>query len=473
MIPLDFTQYVIGGATKAVPGNSSIISKVVTDASEEIFFSGLFDPLSSATFDRLEAHCQESAVSIAQTQPVEYCGTAADDATVGTVAWTNPTDAQGNTPATSADASIPQSSISHYLKCTNFGFSVPSAATITGITVTAYQSTGGTNQPCDSTIKLVQAGTISGNNLADSNNWSAAGAEKSWGGATELWGLSLSSSDIENSGFGVAISATWPVAGTGVFEIFYVKITVHYTVPVTREWAMRALVQAEPEYCGTAADDATVGTVAWTNPTDAQGNTDATTTAALDSAEESHYLKCTNFGFSIPATADVIGIKVDADTTGSSAEIFDGTVKLVVGGSIVGDNQESAVSWSGGLRSWGADNSLWGNTITAANVNASTFGVALSAESTADTKTAAVKSVAVTVWYRANETLFSETLTLTAGTTITAIKIFTDIFSGGDFVNPKAPLELLYLLSINGTTTATITVAPTGCLFSAIGRYDE
>lgn len=74
-------------------------------------------------------------VVMASTLGPNGTGTGADDASVGTITWSNPGNitASDNTYATNLTGCI--TSVSHYLKATNFGFSVPAGATITGITV--------------------------------------------------------------------------------------------------------------------------------------------------------------------------------------------------------------------------------------------------------------------------------------------------------------------------------------------------
>lgn len=53
---------------------------------------------------------------------------------------------------------------------------------------------------------------------------------------------------------------------------------------------------------GTLADDAAVGTVAWSNPSNAASSNDSYATAS-GAGGTTHYLKATNFGFAIPAGA--------------------------------------------------------------------------------------------------------------------------------------------------------------------------
>ena len=50
----------------------------------------------------------------------------------------------------------------------------------------------------------------------------------------------------------------------------------------------------------TTVDDATVGTVAWTNPNNAQVSDGIFAVFVPSGAKRSHYLLATNFGFSIP-----------------------------------------------------------------------------------------------------------------------------------------------------------------------------
>jgi hypothetical protein len=61
------------------------------------------------------------------------------------------------------------------------------------------------------------------------------------------------------------------------------------------------------------ADDATVGTVAWILPDRAKAHDTLRTSADIDGLKTSHYLKATNFGFSIPAGAIINGIVVEIE----------------------------------------------------------------------------------------------------------------------------------------------------------------
>lgn len=127
------------------------------------------------------------------------------------------------------------------IKATNFGFAIPTDATITGIRVTARHSVDN-DIPFNITrthrLRLVKAGTIQstlrtiegiqdpyGNPVYTVDN------EPSSGSTTELWGTTWTPADINNSGFGVAYS---PYVYRGYVQHWltdFIRITVFYTTP--------------------------------------------------------------------------------------------------------------------------------------------------------------------------------------------------------------------------------------------------
>ena len=154
-------------------------------------------------------------------------GTFTDDATVGTVSISNPSNvaSSDNSYATSI---LLLSQVSHYCKATNFGFLIPSDATVTGITVTIERSTTVIASLIDNSVKIVKGGTISGNEKATGANWPNSDANAIYGSSTDTWGLTWIPADINASNFGVAISVNASLlAGTG--QIDYISIQVDYT----------------------------------------------------------------------------------------------------------------------------------------------------------------------------------------------------------------------------------------------------
>src|SRR5258708_5529447 len=95
----------------------------------------------------------------------KFPATVTDDSTVGTVVWDGP----GNVSADDGtNAGFHATSgglrISHYLNCTNFGFTsadIPSGATINGIEMEYQRSEGGiTDNVKTSRIVAIKGGTI-------------------------------------------------------------------------------------------------------------------------------------------------------------------------------------------------------------------------------------------------------------------------------------------------------------------------
>ena len=124
------------------------------------------------------------------------------------------------------------SPISEYLDCTGFGFSIPGGATIDGIQLDIERSyTGsGTSAVQDTSIQLLKAGTKTGTDkAATTTNWPTTDATATYGGAADLWGTSWSDTDINDSGFGVAIKVENDGSGSKTARMDILTITVTYT----------------------------------------------------------------------------------------------------------------------------------------------------------------------------------------------------------------------------------------------------
>jgi len=161
-----------------------------------------------------------------------------------------------------------------------------------------------------------------------------------------------------------------------------------------------------PNDGGTFVDDNTgsIGTVAWSSTTNAQTSDDNYATAALSGPNtDSHYLKSTGFGFSIPAGATITGITVSIEKSSNSSSIRDKVVSLVKGGSIIGDDKaDTSTNWgaSDTIITYGTSTDLWGQNWTASDINDANFGFVLSAHHIASgTHVAKIDHVTITVYY--------------------------------------------------------------------------
>lgn len=158
----------------------------------------------------------------------------ADDALTGTIAWVSPSNATGgvNDNIWTEAQNLDNGNITHYLKCTNFGFSMPATDRVDGIIVSVeWHKTGGNIK--DQNIYLVKAGIIQtgGNNRGSGANIpDGSDVTNTYGNATDLWNVSLTPADINSSGFGVAFSLNKVGGGaTQTARIDRVWITVYHS----------------------------------------------------------------------------------------------------------------------------------------------------------------------------------------------------------------------------------------------------
>lgn len=161
-----------------------------------------------------------------------------------------------------------------------------------------------------------------------------------------------------------------------------------------------------PNNPGTAASDASVGTLSWSNFNNIMTSNDSRATVTVTSNNITHYLKATNFGFNVPAGAIIQGITVGIErgrSGGSSGNIRDNEVKLVKSdGSIGSTNKASTTNWVTGESyfSYGGPADLWGESWTAADINDPDFGAVLSVVGvSSNNRVASVDHVRITVTY--------------------------------------------------------------------------
>jgi len=116
-------------------------------------------------------------------------------------------------------------SISHYLKASNFGFTVPDNVVINGILVEIEEKS--TPTTTESVIKIVKAdGTLGTINKSTGANLPSSEGYVSYGSDNNLWGENWTPADINDADFGVVLATV----GTGVSSVDHIRITVYYGV---------------------------------------------------------------------------------------------------------------------------------------------------------------------------------------------------------------------------------------------------
>jgi hypothetical protein len=159
------------------------------------------------------------------------------------------------------------------------------------------------------------------------------------------------------------------------------------------------LVQAAsqgPNYAGAAT------ATGWSSASNATGTPDGA--CASRSGASGGALDLTNFGFTIPDAAVINGITVEVKFAGTAAGDDGVRVRLLKGGSPVGNTQDIlAISGqsdcsTSAFSTVGSPADLWGTTWTASDINAANFGVRLTKLGTGGTSY--VDSVRITVEYQ-------------------------------------------------------------------------
>lgn len=165
----------------------------------------------------------------------KYAGTAVDDSSIGTLTWTDPSNAtgdgtDGNYASTIATTS---SEYTHYLKLTNYGFSIPAGATINGVQlqVRAQGIPSGSGFILWNAVKLVNAsGTIGSANKATGGLFTLP-TTASFGGSADTWAGEASAIDWNDADAGCAISigTTSGISGDSYIYCYFVQIIITYT----------------------------------------------------------------------------------------------------------------------------------------------------------------------------------------------------------------------------------------------------
>ena len=170
--------------------------------------------------------------------------------------------------------------------------------------------------------------------------------------------------------------------------------------------------QAGPNNGSSFTTDKTNGGVYnFSNPSNAQisdnNRANAISVAGIFT-KKSYYLKATGFNFSIPSTATICGVAIDLERRAgsllSTAVVDDDEVKLIKAGTIAGQNRATSPDWTGtdGYNTHGGSGDLWGTTLTPGDVNASNFGVTISAKITSligVAPSAEINHIRISVYY--------------------------------------------------------------------------
>ncbi len=239
----------------------------------------------------------------------------------------------------------------------------PSSAANVSWTVTFSETVTGV---AAGNFALVQGGGLSGSAIT-----SITGSGTTWT-VTASTGTGSGSLGVNlTSAAGITDRAGNTLSGVPVTGAAY---TVNGSTAVT--------VTGSPTLC---VNDTSIGTQPWTGLTNVVSQNNAYAQATGINGQITNYLKCTGYGFSIPAGATITGITVgvwdySAKTMSDQSMVLVkannnqtgalGTMDLATQTRLPGTNSQVI---------YGGATNLWGNTWTAADINSSTFGAAFAA----------------------------------------------------------------------------------------------
>ncbi len=134
-------------------------------------------------------------------------------------------------------AGLFSSAQSNCMMTRGYSFSIPLAASICGIEVEFERNASGLllgSSVKDNIIYLLNAGAITGSNMASGSAWPSSDGTATYGGSGNLWGAAWTPTDINNANFGVALSTTMSSGLASLYlsaNVDLVTITVYYKLP--------------------------------------------------------------------------------------------------------------------------------------------------------------------------------------------------------------------------------------------------
>lgn len=151
-------------------------------------------------------------IAISQTSTSANCTTGSQIGSGGGLAnWNNPTNI-ANFAVSYATTTVNGGQSSWYLDASAFGFSIPAGATVAGVQISlsifASSAVGAA-----ATVYLVKSGGVLSGTAKTFEVFNTVATTFTLGGATDLWGTTLTPGDVNASGWGFAIAVVGNGAG--------------------------------------------------------------------------------------------------------------------------------------------------------------------------------------------------------------------------------------------------------------------
>lgn len=130
-------------------------------------------------------------------------GSGTNNSGIGTVAWSSPGNILTDNGSNASGASAGKSVQMQYLVASDFGFSIPDGSTIDGFQarVQAAYGTAPSAAPVITHIYLVRGGSTLSSNFSSGASLTGSMTDYTFGGSTNLWGLSWTPAQVNASNF--------------------------------------------------------------------------------------------------------------------------------------------------------------------------------------------------------------------------------------------------------------------------------
>jgi hypothetical protein len=270
------------------------------------------------------------------------------------------------------------------LRLTDFGFTIPSTATITGIEIRMDRDSSVPSTIKDAEIYLRKTIGQVGNNLSSGLWWDSVGDHNYdiYGGSSELWGASWDYADINSPNFGIELFVKYFGAVPVEARIDHLQIRIHYSEPPQSQEA-------------------------WIDSSKAIDQNDEDAFVSFNTATEigSNWLRLTDFDYFLPTGATVLGILVEIDRKSTLTDsIWDGSIFLRNSLGQVGEDKAMGGYWdpidNDEYDSYGGPTDLWGTTWSVADINSADFGLDIFVNSSGLVTTEArIDYVRITIYY--------------------------------------------------------------------------
>lgn len=151
---------------------------------------------------------------------------------VGAVEWTSPTNARFDDGSNASAAFTPGNLDSFYLHFTDFKFSVPTSASISGI-IARVERQHAALTAIDKSIRLFKTGGVLGDDKAKLTAWTPAVPNVGvYGGSGDLWGATWTPSEINASGFGIGFSASGTATVTALVDYLSLEVVYDFGIVI-------------------------------------------------------------------------------------------------------------------------------------------------------------------------------------------------------------------------------------------------